>query len=250
MDSFHFYKMIIGNVVDWVLPPRCVVSGEVVDRQGSLSAGVWSAINFISDPFCETCGVPFEFLVDGKSICPACQTNPPLFRKARSAVIYDDDSRNLILRFKHADQTHMTHSFLPWMMRAGGSLLEETDLIVPVPLHPMRLFRRRYNQAALLTQVLAKTTEKPCLLDAVRRVKATPTQGRLTYKKRQQNVKDAFAVNPSVRERIEGQKILLVDDVYTSGATIKECTKVLLANRAVSVDVLTLARVVRPEYIL
>lgn len=250
MNSFHFYKMIIGRIIDWVLPPRCVVSGEIVDRQGALSSEVWSAINFISDPFCEICGVPFDFLVDGKSICPSCQTHPPLFRRARSAVVYDDHSRDLILRFKHADQTHMVHSFLPWMLRSGETLIKDTDVIMPVPLHRFRLLRRRYNQAALLAQILERNTGLPCLYDGLQRHKPTPTQGHLNYRQRKQNVKGAFAIRPSAKTEIAGKSVLLIDDVHTSGATIRECTKVLLANGASSVDILTLARVVRPEYIL
>lgn len=244
------FKNIAEKCIDIILPPRCAVSGHIVDSQGSLAPEVWAQMNFIGDPKCDKCGVPFEFSVDGKSECPACQSYPPVFHRCRSAVVYDDYSRNIILRFKHADQMHVVDSFMPWLMRAGAESLAEADMIVPVPLHRWRILRRRYNQSALLAQRLAKLTAKPYEPDVLQRVRATPIQGHLSGKQRHQNVKHAFALRKGAADLIDGKTVLLIDDVYTSGATIKECTKLLLKSGAGRVDVLTIARVVRPEYIL
>lgn len=233
-------------MVDFVLPPRCPGSGEIVDAQGSLSPAVWQGLRFISAPLCGACGLPFPFENgDPAALCLSCVQERPVFRTARAALAYDDGSRDLILRFKHADQTHTVYSFIPWMRLAGRAMLADADVIVPVPLHPHRLLKRRYNQAALLAQALARAVEKPFLPDTLRRVKATPTQGFLKAHEREKNVRRAFAVPDRKRAGVSGRKIILVDDVLTTGATVSECAKTLLKAGAQSVDVLTIARVVR-----
>lgn len=139
----------------------------------------------------------------------------------------------------------MTPTLAEWLFRTGQGALEGADLVLPVPLHRSRLIKRRYNQAALLAQKLAVRARLPCLPDGLLRNRPTPTQGHLGYKERHKNVKSAFAVNPRYRSRIENASIVLVDDVYTSGATVKECAKSLRKAGASRIDVLTLARVVR-----
>ena len=240
----------LNHLIDFVLPPRCIVSGEIVDRQGMLSSAAWGDLNFIADPQCHRCGFPFDFDTGGTkegNVCAACQKTPPLYNKARSALIYDDASRDIILAYKHADQTQSVPSFVPWLKRAGESVLKDADFLVPVPLHRWRILRRRFNQSSLMAQYLSRETKIPCLLDVLKRTRATATQGHLQADARQKNVKNAFSVNPKYLEAIRNKHIVLVDDVYTTGATITECTKTLLKAGAASVDVLTLARVVKPQ---
>lgn len=241
----HKARQYWALAVDTLLPPRCVVTGDPVERQGMISPQAWLALDFIADPFCAKCGLPFEFEVDPGSHCAECLDHPPSFEAARAALKYNEASRDVILSFKHADKTHIVPTFVPWLMRAGGQMIARSDVILPVPLHYWRMLARRYNQSALIAEVLGKETGHPVLLDGLRRVRATPSQGHLTIKERAKNVRRAFALNPRYAEEIKGKTVLLVDDVYTTGATAKECTKTLLKGGARAVHVLTLARVVR-----
>lgn len=233
--------------MDLVLPPRCPVSGEIVDGPGLVSPAVWASLSFISAPYCAACGMPFEFTTDSAGMmCGACLADPPVYGHARAALTYDDASRELILGFKHGDQTQNVLSFVPWMKQAGADLWTAADVLMPVPLHWTRLLKRRYNQSALIAQGLARATCKPVLLDGLRRVRATPTQGHLKPDERKKNVKKAFIVPPKRRAQITDKNVLLIDDVYTTGATVNECARALQEAGAKNVDVLTLARVVKP----
>lgn len=241
-----FLTGLAGAAVDFVLPPRCPATGEIVDAPGMVSPLAWDRLRFIADPLCACCGLPFGFDGGGaEALCLSCLRERPVFAAARAALAYDDASRDLILRFKHSDQTHTAPTFVPWLRRAGRVMLADADVLVPVPLHRGRLLKRRYNQAALLAAALARDTGLPWLPDTLRRTKATVTQGKMSAKARHFNVKRAFAVPPEQRAAIAGKKIVLVDDVFTTGATVSECTKTLLDAGAQIVSVLTIARVVR-----
>ncbi|MCB1682448.1 MAG: ComF family protein [Rhodospirillales bacterium] len=241
-----FYNTFF-RFADLVLPPRCSVTGEIVDRQGMLAPQAWAGLDFITDPYCKTCGMPFEYdaFDGGEGACMACLEQPPPFAAARSAVKYNDTSRALILAFKHSDKTHMARTFSPWLRQAGKNLLEKADALIPVPLHRWRLLSRRYNQAALLAHVLSRETGVPSYPLALSRTRATPSQGHLTAGERHRNVRQAFAVHPAYVKTLEGKTVVLVDDVYTTGATVKECAKALRKSGAGHVYVLTLARVIR-----
>ena len=228
-----------------LLPPRCVVTGEIVAHQGAVSPSAWASLHFIARPFCACCGVPFEFEVEEGGVCASCLDHPPPFDMHRSALIYNDESRALILGFKHGDQTQAVSSFVPWMRQAAAHLTDDIDLVVPVPLHYSRLLRRRYNQAALMARAYAKSANLELGLDVLKRVRAAQSQGHLKASERYKNVRKAFALNPKFEADIRGQRILLIDDVYTTGATIKACAKTLKKAGPGKVYALTLARVVR-----
>ncbi|CAK0762759.1 competence protein ComFC [uncultured Gammaproteobacteria bacterium] len=228
-----------------LLPPRCLSCGEVVERQGGLCAPCWKRLTFLVPPWCVCCGHPFEFAIGGDdTLCGACLAKAPLFRSARAALTYDDASRPLVLGLKHADQTHAASAYAGWLVRVGGNGLSEADLIVPVPLHRWRLFHRRYNQAALLAQGLGRLVGKPVHTDLLNRSRATPTQGGLNRSGRQRNVRGAISVRSGRQSCCRGARVVVIDDVLTTGATVGECARVLLRAGATSVDVLTLARVV------
>lgn len=231
--------------LDTVLPPRCVVTGGIVDRQGMLAPELWARLDFIDAPLCDTCGFPFGFEVESTALCGACLESPPLYATARAAVKYNDESKQIVLRFKHSDQMHIVRIFVPHMVAAGREMLARADVLIPVPLHPWRLFRRRYNQSALIAQALSKETSLPAALNLLLRTRATPPQARLGMKARYKNVKSAFAVPPEKAGALAGQIVVLIDDVYTTGATVQECTKALLKAGAKEVHVLTYARVVK-----
>jgi len=240
-----FCSGLMEQAVNTILPPRCVVSGEIVDRQGVLSPETWTQLDFIAQPYCKKCGLPFEFDVGEDALCVACLERPPSFDSARAALKYNDASRSLILGFKHGDKTHAVQVFAPWLKRSGAEMLERADILVPVPLHRWRLLRRRYNQAALIAKGLSQYCGIAHMPDALGRVRATTSQGHLGRGERAKNVRGAFQVSPSRLADIKGKSVVLVDDVYTSGATVMECTKALKKAGAAEVHVLTLARVVR-----
>lgn len=232
--------------VDVILPPRCPVSGEIVDVQGMVSASAWAGLGFISHPFCARCGIPFEFEEAGEGgQCISCLTKPPVYNIARAALTYNDTSREIILGFKHGDKTHMVPSFVPWLTRVGADMLKDADVLVPVPLHPMRLLARRYNQAGLIAAALSKETGVRHLPLALKRTRATKSQGHLKSDERAKNVRKAFDVHSAYEETIKGKNVILIDDVYTTGATVNECTNALKRAGAARVDILTLARVVK-----
>ncbi|BBK45082.1 phosphoribosyltransferase [Allostella vacuolata] len=233
------------RVVDVLLPPRCLACGTIVAADGALCPECWAEVGFIAPPCCRRCGVPFAFDPGAGVECGECARQPPGFDRARSALRYDDASRPLILGFKHADRTHAAAAYAAWMARAAGPLLTEAEVIVPVPLHWTRLVYRRYNQAALLAVALARIGGRTAVPDALVRRRRTPSQGLLRRLGRFRNVAGAFEVHPRRRSRITGRRVLLVDDVLTTGATVEACTRALRAAGAVSVDVVTLARVVR-----
>jgi ComF family protein len=238
----------LEQAVDAVLPPRCVITGDLVEKQGMVAPEAWAALDFIAAPFCISCGFPFEYETDAGSSCVECLGEAPPFTSARSALKYTDASRDMILGFKHADKTYAVRAFVPWMRRAGEAMLADADYIVPVPLHFWRLISRRYNQAALIAQALSKETGKEVLTEALLRTRATPSQGHLKAQERLKNVRRAFSINPRHKKQIEGKTIILIDDVYTTGATAKECTQALLKAGAAKVHVLTLARVAKAGF--
>ncbi|NYZ16303.1 ComF family protein [Azospirillum sp. RWY-5-1] len=233
------------TVLDALLPPRCLSCGEPVDRQGGLCARCWSGLVFVEAPHCACCGLPFPYPVEGENRCGACLREAPPYGRARSVLVYDDASRPLILAFKHADRTHAAAAFGTWLARAGAGVLEGADLLVPVPLHRWRLFRRRYNQAALLALAVGRAAGLRVVPDLLVRRRQTPTQGGLDRDGRRRNVAGAFALGRGRAAAVAGRRVVLVDDVLTTGATVSECARVLLRAGAAGVDVLTLARVVR-----
>lgn len=237
----------LKTMVDMILPPRCIVTGDLVGAQGAISGAAFRGLDFVGAPFCDACGLPFTFEAEAGALCTACLTERPVFGCARAAVIYNDASRTMILGFKHGDKMHAVAAFTPWMLRAGQEVIAAADIIVPVPLHRRRLLARRYNQAMVLAAAVARSSGKEVIPDLLARVRATPSQGHLKVKERQKNVARAFAVRARYKDLIAGKNVVLIDDVYTTGATVKECAKVLMAAGTACVNVLTLARVSRFE---
>lgn len=243
----HFLHKQVNACIDIVLPPRCPVTGEIVCYQGLSSAKVWSALEFISAPHCAQCGEPFEIQLEQGSICVSCLDNPPDFTLSRSAMMYNDAARAMILSFKHGDKLHIAKNFTPWLVNAGRDIWPHVDVIVPVPLHYWRLLKRRYNQAAIIADHMGREKSLPVIKNALIRMRYTVSQGHKKRKDRQDNVAGAFAVRPKRRSLIEGKSVLLIDDVQTTGATLNECTKILLENGASAVHILTVARVAAPN---
>jgi ComF family protein len=232
-------------LLDALLPPQCLACRSLVDRPGQLCAACWSDTDFIDGACCAACGLPFDFELGEGALCGACVRRRPRYDRARAVFRYDERSRGLVLGFKHADRLEGAPSFGAWLARAGTELVRDADVIAPVPLHRWRLLRRRYNQSAILAHALGRHAGKPVLADLLARTRATPSQGGLNFRQRRRNVRNAFAVRSGRGALIEGRRVLLVDDVLTTGSTVEACAKALKAAGASGVDVVVLARVVR-----
>jgi ComF family protein len=236
------------RTLDALLPPRCLDCGLIVDQPGLLCLACWRKVELLASPWCGRCGDPLPHDMGPGAICASCAARPPEFDRARAVMRYGEASRRLVLRFKHADRTDATPAFGRWMARAGAELLADADLIAPVPLHRWRLLLRRYNQAALLAHALGHETGRTVVPDLLVRRRWTPSQGRKNRAQRFDNVSGAFRLRASRRELVRGRRVLLVDDVLTTGATVEACARALKRAGASAVDVLTLARVVRSDH--
>jgi ComF family protein len=237
------WKNVTGRVLDLLLPPLCLACDEPVGGTATLCTTCWKQIQFIAPPLCACCGTPFDIPVEAGTMCGACLLQAPRYASARTAMLYDEASRKLVLGFKHGDRTYAAKALAVWMHRAGGNFIAQADALVPVPLHRWRLFQRRYNQASLLAQQIGILAAKPVIPDSLRRIRATPSQGHRNRKERQENVRGAFAVPEKFRTGLAGKTLVLVDDVMTTGATVNECARILLAAGAKQIHVLTLSRV-------
>ncbi len=244
-DIARGIRSLPGLALNALLPPRCLGCGCVVARTAALCADCWRGVQFLDPPLCALCGFPLEYDLGPEALCGACVREPPGFDRARAVMRYDEGSRGLVLGFKHADRTEGAVAYGAWLARAGAELAAEADLIVPVPLHWMRLFARRFNQAALLAQALGRETGLPVVPDLLLRRRRTPSQGRLSVDQRRRNVAGAFAVKGARAPLLADRRVLLIDDVLTTGATAAACARTLRRGGARSVDVLVLARVVR-----
>lgn len=230
-------------VVDGVLPPRCLACGTTVDEIDALCGRCWAAITFFAPPWCTNCGAPFPHPMGEKAVCADCARRQPSWDRARSVMRYDRHSRRLALMLKHGDHTHLAGALGRWMHRAGGEVLAEAELLIPVPLHWTRLFTRRYNQAVLLAQAIRAAGGPPVAADWLARRRRTPSQGLLGPAARARNVRGAFALRRG--RSVKGKRVVLVDDVMTTGATAEECARVLRRAGAAHVGVLVLARALR-----
>lgn len=237
-------KQLLIRLLNFVLPRRCLECGKVICTDDELCDACFGKLNFILPPYCRKCGHPLTEEGNGASLlCPSClkKVRTP-FRLSRSAMYYDEASKNLILAFKFMDKTENAHLLSVMLKCAGNDIFAAgADLLVPVPLHYSRLLKRKYNQCALLVRDLSKMTGIPADYLSLIRHKRTRPQVEFSGLERVCNVKNAFSIK--YPEKVKGKRIILVDDVLTTGSTLKECAIALKKAGAKSVDTLTIARV-------
>ena len=273
-------KNLLSSLLNTVLPQRCPSCRVVLDHQSEpgLCGACWQKITFLTDSACISCALPFEHtsneafesLIQDQSdfepntnlddtsgsgryesghYCAECLKTQPPFSKTKAAVLYDQSSKDLILKFKHGDATHLAPIFASWLEQANNRSLhnffEDTDVFIPVPLHWTRLLKRKFNQASLLSNALSKRTGIPTDHHFLKRVRRTKSQGHLSPEDRIKNVRGKFSINPKKTKDFKEKVITLIDDVYTSGATVTACAQELKKAGVKDVYVLTLARVAR-----
>ncbi len=228
---------------DVALPTLCAACREPVTGDG-VCAACWSRLSFIAPPLCPRLGIPFAYDPGPGVLSMEAAIDPPAFHRARAAVRYDDIARTLVHALKYQDRTDLAPVMGRWMARAGSELLADADLLVPVPLHWRRAWSRRYNQSGALAQVIAQHSRAKVAGDVLRRIRPTQQQIGLSKKERAANVQGAFAVAPGKAAAVHGRRVVLIDDVLTSGATADACARALLRVKAAQVDVLVFAQVV------
>jgi ComF family protein len=227
-----------------VYPPVCVACQHATADPHALCARCWGEMGFIARPYCERLGTPFAVDIGGRLLSPQAIADPPVFARARACCRYSETARGLIHRLKYGDRTELSIAMARMMALAGRELIADCAVVVPVPLHWTRSWRRRFNQSALLARQIARISGLPLALEGVERVRRTQTQVGLTRDQRRKNLRAAFRPGPAAPREIEGRRVLLVDDVLTSGATANAVSRALLKGGASAVDVLTFARVV------
>ncbi len=239
-------KIYLQNAVDFILPPRCPVCRDRVINDGDFCARCWSGFSFIIDPLCKVCGLPFDYEIEEGLVCGSCVQRPPVFDRARSVFLYETKGRSLILALKN-NRSFVGFTALAKLMNNVMVQDNAVDLIIPVPLHPFRLIRRRFNQSQLLANAYALSCGGDVLVNtrALKRSKNTVSQGTLNRRKRHQNVKNAFVVQQRYQSDVRDKNILLIDDVYTTGATLNACAATLKKAGAREVIAITLARVAK-----
>ncbi len=232
-------------LLDIIYPPECPSCRTPVETVHNLCSECFAKLRLITKPMCACCGIPFVVPTGEDGKCPECLAEPPAFDRTRSVMVYDGVSAPLIHALKFQDQWAGLERYTAMLCASGTELLAGADMIVPIPLHWRRLWRRKYNQSALLAYGISRQTNILCLPDLLWRTRYTKPQMRLKRSERAKNVRNVFAVAEKFSTSIKDKNILLIDDVVTTGATVAACAMVLKKAGAAQVNVLTLARTVK-----
>jgi len=238
-------RRLFGAALDLALPRLCAACREPVAGPG-LCPRCWSKLSFITRPYCERLGIPFVYDPGPGILSMQAIAEPPAYHRARAAVRFDEISRALVHALKYGDRLDLAPMMGRWAAHAGCEILAEADALIPVPLHWRRLWTRRFNQSAMLAAAVSAQCGLPVAAGALKRVKATAQQVGLSRTERAANVQGAFRVPADGKHAVVGRRLVLVDDVLTSGATVEGCARALLRAGAANVDVLVFARVADP----
>lgn len=236
--------VLAAGLVDFLFPPVCAVCDGPVADTHALCASCWRKLEFITPPLCPILGLPFAVELGPDAVSAAALANPPPFDRARSAVRYNDTARALVTALKYADRTDLTRVVARLMVQAAGALVGEDAVLVPVPLHWRRQLTRRFNQSLLLARAIANATGMALIADGARRVRPTRHQVGLSFSERERNVAGAFRAHPELMARLAGRRVLVVEDVITTGATVYALARALERAGVEAIDVISFARVV------
>lgn len=228
--------------LDLALPTLCPGCREPVEGRG-LCPACWSKLSFITRPYCERLGIPFVYDPGPGILSMEAIADPPAYQRARAAVRFGEISRTLVHALKYSDRLDLAPMMGHWINHAGREILAKADALVPVPLHWRRLWARRFNQSAMLAAAISAESGVPVAAGVLKRVKPTAQQVGLSRSERAANVQGAFRVPTAGKGQVTGRRLVLVDDVLTSGATVDGCARALLRAGAANVDVLVFARV-------
>ncbi len=234
---------IARTAADVVVPPLCLNCRNPLGSHDSLCAQCWRHIRFIGAPLCDRLGIPLPYDTGGLTVSAAALADPPDWDRARAVAQFGPVMRDLIHGFKYGDRHDARRLFGRWLAAAGAELLADADMLVPVPLHRWRLLGRKFNQAQLLAGEVTRLVRVPVDAFVLERVKATASQVGLSEAERRRNLSGAFRIATGAKPRVEGARIVLVDDVITTGSTAKACARVLRRAGAARIDVLALALV-------
>ncbi len=251
-DPGSSIKQALRAALRWpagvLFPPVCAGCRRQVVEPGTLCGRCWPRLKLLERPWCEVMGTPFAYEMGEGILSAAAIADPPPFARARAAVAYSDVARRMVQNLKFRDRTDLAPWMARWMARAGGELIADADVIVPIPLHRRRFFTRGFNQAAELARALSERSGLPCAPEALIRSKPTRQQVGLGQKERQANVRGAFKVPEAAEIAVKGRRVLVVDDVFTTGATVSSAARALKRGGAAEVDVLTFARVLPGDF--
>lgn len=239
-------RSMLGRLADVLLPPVCIACRTRIWSHGPLCGACFAKIDFIAPPICARLGVPLPYDAGEPSLSAAAIAKPPVYDRAWAAARYSLTMRDLVQSFKYRDRHEGLPLFARWLVKAGAELLADADLIVPVPLYSSRLWWRRFNQSAMLAYGVARLSDVGVDCFVLRRVRRTASQVGLTADQRRRNVAGAFKVNPARAARVKGKRVVVIDDVITTGATAEASARALQRAGAARVDVLALARAVEP----
>ena len=237
----HAARKGVRGMLDAIYPATCLACDARIEGERALCGKCWGETPFVSGLACDKCGVPLPGDSEEGELCDDCLTIARPWNHGRAALLYAGTARKMVLALKHADRTELVPQMARWMARAGQGVIAETDTVIPVPAHWTRAVSRRYDQAVLLAVALAQITGQACKSDALIRLRKTGSQDGKTRDERFANTEGAFRA----RYSLEGARVLLVDDVMTSGATFAAAADACFAARAKDVSVLALARVAK-----
>lgn len=236
-------RKLISQIPELLVPSTCLTCDRFVDVQGGCCPQCWGQLRFVTKPLCPVMGSPFSIDMGDNFLSAEAIASPPPFDKLRTVLLYDDLARKLVSSIKYSDRADLLRWVANWMNVAGSEVIDEVDVIVPVPLHLSRLRKRRFNQAGELAHCLAKLNGKDFMPEVLVRKKSTRQQVGLSESERARNVSGAFIVPQEMKIHLKGKRVLLIDDVYTTGATAKAATRALKRGGVSHINVLVFAKV-------
>ena len=240
-------KNFLNKIITFLYPNKCILCSKIIENENSFCQNCWEKIKFIQKPFCDKCSTPYENDIDNNSICINCLKNKPLYVKLRSSVVYNEYVKKIISSFKFNDKTYLKKFISICMIKSSQDILNDIDILIPVPLHKKRLLYRKYNQSLLLCNEIGKLTNKKVICDFLVKKENTIPQVKLNQEERKKNLKNKFTINKkyfSNLKKYKNKNFAIIDDVITTGSTINECIKTLNKYDINNVFAITFAKTV------